>query len=85
MRLKMKVCTPTKYISKIAVYITFGVLMILFISVFFFVKQSKEDRLISMGDHIVSEFRAGLDYFHCLWHSLKMANLKMHLPPTMSL
>ncbi len=62
MRLKMKACTPTKYISKIAAYITFGVLMILFISVFFFVKQSKEDRLISLGDQVVSDFRAGLDY-----------------------
>ncbi len=62
MRVKMKSCTPSKYISKIAAYITFGVLMILFISVFFFVKQSKEDRLISLGDQLVSDFRAGLDY-----------------------
>jgi hypothetical protein len=62
MRAKMKSCTPSKYISKIAAYITFGVLMILFISVFFFVKQSKEDRLISLGDQLVSDFRAGLDY-----------------------
>ncbi len=62
MRAKMKSCTPTKYISKIATYITFGVLMILFISVFVFVKQSREDRFRSLGDHIVSEFRAGLDY-----------------------
>lgn len=58
----MKSCTPSKYISKIAAYITFGILMILFISVFFFVKQSKEDRLISLGDQLVSDFRAGLDY-----------------------
>ncbi|MDM5264164.1 hypothetical protein PF327_08160 [Sulfurovum sp. XTW-4] len=62
MRVKMKSCTPSKYISKIAAYITFGVLMVLFISVFFFVQQSKEDRLISLGDQIVSDFRAGLDY-----------------------
>ncbi len=62
MRVKMKSCTPSKYISKIAAYITFGVLMILFISVFFFVKQSKEDRLISLGDQLISDFRAGLDY-----------------------
>lgn len=55
-------CTPEKYISKIAIYVTFVVLLILFISVFFFVKQSKEDRLISLGDDIVSNFRAGLDY-----------------------
>ncbi|UPT77964.1 hypothetical protein MN086_02180 [Sulfurovum sp. XGS-02] len=62
MRVKMKSCTPSKYISKIAAYITFGVLMILFISVFFFVKQSKEDRLISLGDQLVTDFRSGLDY-----------------------
>lgn len=62
MRVKMKSCTPAKYISKIAIYVTFVVLMILFISVFFFVKESKEDRLISLGDAIVSDFRAGLDY-----------------------
>lgn len=55
-------CTPTKYISKIALYVTFIVLIILFISVFFFVKQSREDRLISLGDTIVSSFRSGLDY-----------------------
>ena len=55
-------CTPKKYISKIAIYITFIVLMILFVSVFIFVKQSNEDRLISLGDDIVSSFRAGLDY-----------------------
>ncbi|MCW8820825.1 MAG: hypothetical protein OQK45_01250 [Sulfurovum sp.] len=55
-------CTPTKYISKIALYVTFIVLIILFISVFFFVKQSREDRLISLGDTIVSSFRTGLDY-----------------------
>lgn len=55
-------CTPTKYISKIAIYVTFIVLIILFISVFFFVNQSREDRLISLGDTIVSKFRTGLDY-----------------------
>lgn len=55
-------CTPTKYISKIALYVTFIVLVILFISVFFFVKQSREDRLVSLGDTIVSSFRSGLDY-----------------------
>ncbi|WP_309494822.1 hypothetical protein [Sulfurovum sp.] len=55
-------CTPKKYISKIVLYITFVVLIFLFSSVFFFVQQSKEDRLISLGDAIVSNFRAGLDY-----------------------
>lgn len=55
-------CTPSKYISKIALYVTFIVLIILFISVFFFVKQSREDRLVSLGDTIVGKFRSGLDY-----------------------
>ena len=41
---------------------TFLVLVILLISIFFFVKQSKEDRLESLGDHVVSNFRAGLAY-----------------------
>lgn len=62
MRVKIKACTPTKYISKIAAYITFGILMILFVSVFFFVKQSNEDRLISLGDQVINDFRSGLDY-----------------------
>ncbi len=48
--------------SKIVIYITFGVLMILFISVFFLLKQSNEDRLISLGDDIISDFRVRLDY-----------------------
>ena len=62
MRMKMKSCTPSKYISKIAAYVTFVVLMILFVSVFFFVKQNREDRLKSLGDRVVSDFRSGLDY-----------------------
>lgn len=62
MSMKKNACTPQKYISKIALYVTFVVLMTLFISVFFFVKHSKEDRLISLGDAVVSSFRAGLDY-----------------------
>lgn len=62
MRVKIKACTPTKYISKMAAYITFGILMILFVSVFFFVKQSNEDRIISLGDQVINDFRSGLDY-----------------------
>lgn len=61
MSMKKMSCTPVKYINKIALYVTFVVLMILFISVFFFFKQSKEDRFISLGDAIVSNLRAGLD------------------------
>lgn len=55
-------CTPQKYMSKIATYVTFVVLVILFVSVFFFIKQSNEDRLISLGDDIISDFRIRLDY-----------------------
>lgn len=60
--MKRKSCTPRKYISKIALYVTFVVLLILFISVFFFIKHSQEDRLMSLGDNVVSNFQAGLDY-----------------------
>ncbi len=51
-----------KLFNKISLWITFFVLIILFASIFFFLKQSKEDRLESLGDHIVSNFRAGLAY-----------------------
>ena len=51
-----------KYFNKISLLITFLVLLILLISLFFFVKQSREDRLESLGDHVVSNFRAGLAY-----------------------
>lgn len=60
-------CTPEKYISKVSLYITFVILIILFISIFFFVRESKEDRLKNLGDTIVSHFRTGLDH--------EMANL----------
>ncbi|MEA3433671.1 MAG: hypothetical protein U9R13_03750 [Campylobacterota bacterium] len=51
-----------KYFNKSSLLMTFLVLVILLISIFFFVKQSKEDRLESLGDHVVSNFRAGLAY-----------------------
>ena len=62
MNMDKRACTPRKYVSKIILYATFAILLILFISVFFFVKQSEEDRLRSLGDTIVSNFRDGLDY-----------------------
>ncbi len=37
-------------------------LVFLLVSIFFFAKQSKKDRLESLGDHVVSNFRAGLAY-----------------------
>ena len=51
-----------KQLNKLPLWITFFILIILFASVFFFLKQSREDRLASLGDHIVSNFNAGLAY-----------------------
>lgn len=51
-----------KYYSKIYFYIIFILLITLFSSVIFFVTNSKEDRLLRLGDNIVTNFQAGLDY-----------------------
>jgi hypothetical protein len=51
-----------KQFNKTSLWITFFVLITLLASVFFFLKQSKEDRLASLGDHVVSNFKAGLAY-----------------------
>ena len=51
-----------KYFNKISLIVTFLVLVILLVSIFFFLKQSKEDRLATLGDHVVSNFHTGLDY-----------------------
>jgi len=51
-----------KYYSKVYFYAIFILLIVLFSSVIFFVSNSKEDRLLSLGDSIVSNFQAGLDY-----------------------
>ena len=51
-----------KSFNKISLAITFLVLVILLFSIFYFLKQSKEDRLASLGDHVVSNFQAGLAY-----------------------
>ncbi|WP_295421459.1 cache domain-containing protein [Sulfurovum sp.] len=51
-----------KQFNKLYLSITFFILVVLLASVFFLFKQSKEDRLASLGDHIVSNFRAGLAY-----------------------
>ena len=48
--------------NKLSFWVTFIVLLVLLISVFFFFKQSRQDRLESLGDHIVSNFSAGLAY-----------------------
>lgn len=51
-----------KRFNKISLWVIFFVLMLLLASVFFFLNQSKEDRLANLGDHVVSNFRAGLAY-----------------------
>ncbi|AKF25451.1 hypothetical protein YH65_08745 [Sulfurovum lithotrophicum] len=51
-----------KHYNKIFIWITFFILVILFSSVFFFFKQTREARLETLGDHIISNFRAGLAY-----------------------
>ena len=51
-----------RYMNKIFLLITFFVLVILLVSIFFFARQNKEDRLESLSDHVVSNFRAGLSY-----------------------
>ncbi len=51
-----------KQFNKISLLITFLMLVILLVSIFFFLTQSKEERLVSLGDHVVSNFRAGLAY-----------------------
>jgi len=48
--------------NKITLYVIFILLIGLFSSVFFFVQNDKEERLIVLGDHVVNNFRAGLDY-----------------------
>jgi len=50
------------YYNKIYLYAVFTILALLFISLFFFVQSDKEERLITLGDHVVENFRAGLDY-----------------------
>jgi hypothetical protein len=50
------------YFTKISLYAIFMILVILFASVIFFVQNDKEDRLIKLGDNVISNFRAGLDY-----------------------
>jgi hypothetical protein len=50
------------YYNKLSLYVVFTILVLLFISLFFFVQNDKEERLIAMGDHVVENFRVGLDY-----------------------
>jgi len=51
-----------KYFTKVSFYVIFLVLVILFSSVVFFVKNDNEERWIKLGDHVIKNFRTGLDY-----------------------
>ena len=50
------------YFNKFLLYAIFIILVLLFTSVVFFVKNDSEDKLINFGDEIVKNFRVGLDY-----------------------
>jgi len=50
------------YIYRISFYLVFVILVLLFASVIFFVHNEREDRLVLLGDRVVNNFRAGLDY-----------------------
>ena len=50
------------HFNKISLYAIFFLLVVLFTSLSFFVKQNNETRLISLSDQVVKNFRAGLDY-----------------------
>ena len=51
-----------KYFNKVSLYAIFFILIVLFASIFFFVQNDKKDRLITLGDHVIKNFRVGLDY-----------------------
>ncbi len=61
------------YYNKLALYAIFTVLLILFVSFLFFVRNDKADRLITLGDHVIENFRTGLDYEMVNLLSLSMA------------
>jgi hypothetical protein len=50
------------YFNTLSFYAVFIILILLLTSVFFFVQNDKKERLTSLSDHIVKNFRAGLDY-----------------------
>ena len=50
------------FFNKLAFYAIFIILMFLFASVFFFVQNDKKEKLVALGDHVVENFRVGLNY-----------------------
>lgn len=61
------------YFNKITMYVLFFILIILFASVIFFVKHDRKEKLTQLGDHIISNFRSGLDYENVDLLSFSMA------------
>ena len=57
-----KASAKEHYFNKLSFYAIFIVLVGLFASVIFFVQNDNEDRLTKLGDHVVKNFRVGLDY-----------------------
>ncbi len=51
-----------KRLNNIAFYAMFFILLVLFSSVFFFVQNDNKEKLVSVSDRIVKNFREGLDY-----------------------
>lgn len=52
----------TKHFNTKLLYAVFLILILLFASLLFFVRQDKESRLITLSDQVVENFRKGLDY-----------------------
>ncbi len=50
------------YFNAKSLYVVFFMLVVLFASLVFFLKQDNETRLISLSDQVLKNFRAGLDY-----------------------
>ena len=50
------------HFNKVSLYAIFFLLVALFSSLFFFLKQDNETRLIGLSDQVVKNFRTGLDY-----------------------
>lgn len=57
-----KTSLKEQYFNKLSLFTIFIILIALFASVIFFVENYKEERTIRLGDHVLKNFRVGLDY-----------------------
>ncbi len=62
MEQKRTQCRINKHYSRVSFFSIFGILILLFASIIFFVQNDKEDTLMRVGDKIIKNFREGLDY-----------------------